>query len=490
VLLPPAVASVTGLTERDARRGCDVAAAAGELAGDANAVGERPTPAIAHYARFEQSLLPVLSDAQSGLALDLFCTHAIARRFYPELPRCGLRALAGYLGAAVGPLRRSADHVEATAFVWRALAQRLAGEGVDTWEALHAWLTTTPVPTSRGRAWPMPRAARLALPRQPGVYRFLRAGGEVLYVGKAASLHDRVNSYFRRQHGTPERLLEMLTQARDVSVEAVPTALEAALLECDEIKRHRAPYNLALTDGGRALVFASADLCRRGPAPEATRPLGPFASTDTLDRFAALVAGRPEALGSGRWMPDASVFQAGLSAMPAIHRELAAGRGSRAARLLRLGTRLWREGRRDGDLEDGADAAFEAWTEARVQREIEWLAIRAAWARRRARWLARLADATAAWRESDGGPPRLLIVDNGVVTVLDGEADAPAPMPPGHARRRAERLRAFTVASHDRLRVLTTELKRLVAHGAPVSVRLGPGPAIGGERLRRLLAWL
>ena len=75
----------------------------------------------------------------------------------------------------------------------------------------------------------------------------LRTDGSVLYVGKAASLHHRVNSYFRKQNGVPERLLEMLSQARAISFDVTPSPLEAALLEPDEIKRHRPPYNVALT---------------------------------------------------------------------------------------------------------------------------------------------------------------------------------------------------------------------------------------------------
>src|SRR4029079_9903880 len=72
--------------------------------------------------------------------LDIVCTHDIACRLLPDLPRRGVRALTGYLGRAGGPLRRSADHVEATAFVWRELARLLEDQGISTWSALHDWL--------------------------------------------------------------------------------------------------------------------------------------------------------------------------------------------------------------------------------------------------------------------------------------------------------------------------------------------------------------
>src|SRR5207237_9089341 len=90
--------------------------------------------------------------------LDVVCSHEIARRLLPTLPRRGLRALAGYFGRAVGELRRSADHVDATAFVWRELVSLLEVEGVTTWRGLHGWLAEPrDAPAGRRRSWPMPR---------------------------------------------------------------------------------------------------------------------------------------------------------------------------------------------------------------------------------------------------------------------------------------------------------------------------------------------
>ena len=107
----------------------------------------------------------------------------------------------------------------------------------------------------------------MSLPRSPGVYRMLRTSGDVLYVGKASSLYDRVNSHFRKQHGLDERTLEMLSQARAISFDVTPRPLAAALLEPDEIKRHQPPYNVALTTRDRALWFTSPDLSARRPEP-------------------------------------------------------------------------------------------------------------------------------------------------------------------------------------------------------------------------------
>src|ERR671910_2250207 len=264
--IPPAVTRITGISQHMMRSAVDGRHAWSELSDQAASLTQQPAPTVIHFAQFEQPFLRTLG---AGLfPLDVVCTRDIARRLLPGLPRCSLRALAGYFGRAVGALRRSADHVEATAFVWQELVRLLETKGVSTWSALHDWLAAPVEPTrSRRRVWPMPRDVRLSLPRAPGIYRMLRTDGSVLYVGKAASLHHRANSYFRKQNGVPERLLEMLSQARAISFHVTPSPLEAALLEPDEIKRHRPPYNVALSLRERTLWFASPDLSARGSGP-------------------------------------------------------------------------------------------------------------------------------------------------------------------------------------------------------------------------------
>ncbi len=218
------------------------------------------------------------------LPLDVVCTRDIARRHCPICLAAACAPSPDISVARVGALRRSADHVEATAFVWQELVRLLEKEGVSTWGALHDWLAGTAKPTAgRRRVWPITREARLSVQVTYGIYRMLRTDGSVVYVGKAASLHHRVNSYFRKQNGVPERLLEMLSQARAISFEVTPSPLEAALLEPDEIKRHCPPYNVALTTASRALWFTSLDLSARSQQPSPHCPFGPFASAKTLE---------------------------------------------------------------------------------------------------------------------------------------------------------------------------------------------------------------
>ena len=91
------------------------------------------------------------------------------------------------------------------------------------------------------------RAVVKTLPVRPGVYRMLDARGEVLYVGKARSLRNRVTSYTQVPRLT-KRLQRMVSQTRSMAIVTTNTEAEALLLEAQLIKRYRPPYNVLLRD--------------------------------------------------------------------------------------------------------------------------------------------------------------------------------------------------------------------------------------------------
>jgi hypothetical protein len=117
--------------------------------------------------------------------------------------------------------------------------------------------------------------------------------------------------------------------------------------------------------------------------------------------------------------------------------------------------------------------------------------LRAALARRRAIWLTRLFDATLVWSEHGAACARLIVIENG--EIVHNAAVDPAstpPIPPGCDRLVSARHAAFTLARFDRLRVLSSELKRLAAAGVPVAVRMGLVPALSDDRLAAALSWV
>jgi excinuclease ABC subunit C len=86
-------------------------------------------------------------------------------------------------------------------------------------------------------------------PAAPGVYRWLDAAGDVLYVGKAKDLRKRLASYFRGGAAAPlARTAEMVSRARSIDYVVTHSETEALLLEDNFIKEARPPFNLRLRD--------------------------------------------------------------------------------------------------------------------------------------------------------------------------------------------------------------------------------------------------
>ena len=85
------------------------------------------------------------------------------------------------------------------------------------------------------------------LPDSPGCYLMKDASGEIIYVGKAVNLKNRVRSYFRDTAHTP-KVAAMIDHIDDFEVLLCETNLEALILECNLIKLHKPYYNILLKD--------------------------------------------------------------------------------------------------------------------------------------------------------------------------------------------------------------------------------------------------
>ncbi|CAA6825735.1 MAG: Excinuclease ABC subunit C, partial [uncultured Thiotrichaceae bacterium] len=95
------------------------------------------------------------------------------------------------------------------------------------------------------------------VPHQPGVYRMLNEKGQIIYVGKAKDLRNRVSSYFRGNIAN-SRTYALVKQIRDVQITVTNTEAEALLLENNLIKQHQPRYNILLKDGkGYPYIYIS-----------------------------------------------------------------------------------------------------------------------------------------------------------------------------------------------------------------------------------------
>ncbi|HEY3268310.1 MAG TPA: excinuclease ABC subunit UvrC [Armatimonadota bacterium] len=87
-----------------------------------------------------------------------------------------------------------------------------------------------------------------ALPDRPGVYFHKDAKGEILYIGKAVNLRNRVRSYFQVGSAKTPKIQRMVGRVTDLEWIVTDTELEALILECNMIKKHRPPFNVRMRD--------------------------------------------------------------------------------------------------------------------------------------------------------------------------------------------------------------------------------------------------
>ncbi|MFP5342464.1 MAG: excinuclease ABC subunit UvrC [Candidatus Limnocylindria bacterium] len=145
---------------------------------------------------------------------------------------------------------------------------------------------------------PALQATLKRLPDRPGVYLMKDARGDVLYVGKAQSLRDRVRSYWQKQApgGEIHRIRSVIDRVADVEVTEVDSVSEALLLEANLIKRFKPRFNVRLKDD-KSYPYIKITLADDFPRIERTRKLvddgsryfGPYASASSVDESMNLV---------------------------------------------------------------------------------------------------------------------------------------------------------------------------------------------------------
>jgi len=86
------------------------------------------------------------------------------------------------------------------------------------------------------------------LPDGPGVYIMKDVLNDILYIGKAVSLKNRVRQYFRNSGGHSHRISLMVEKIHDFEIILTDSELEALILECNLIKKHKPKYNVSLKD--------------------------------------------------------------------------------------------------------------------------------------------------------------------------------------------------------------------------------------------------
>lgn len=124
---------------------------------------------------------------------------------------------------------------------------------------------------------------------RPGVYLFRAADGEILYVGKAKNLRNRVRSYFRSGSGIPIKTRELVKRIRDFETIVVGSEAEALILEANLIKEHQPRFNIQLRDD-KSYPYVKVTVgepfprvfVTRNPRNDGSRYFGPFTSVTAV----------------------------------------------------------------------------------------------------------------------------------------------------------------------------------------------------------------
>jgi len=283
---------------------------------------------VGHNVQFDMGFLQNSFVRHGVRPLDAptLCTMRLARRLLAGPKRWNLHSLAGHLGVKVHGRHQALGDARATARVLVSMLDIAADrELCDTVEEFIAIQNRRIDAFGGGRRVNPGVAATLALlPERPGVYLMLDRRGEVLYVGKAKSLRDRVGGYFRAGAVHSRRIDEMVERVRAVETRETPTELGALLLESQLIKEQQPRYN-TMQKRYRRYAFVRLDLTASFPRPtlatdveaDGAEYYGPFsgrsgaeALIETINRTFRL-----------RQCPDAT-FQPAHDVVPCIYGQM------------------------------------------------------------------------------------------------------------------------------------------------------------------------
>lgn len=256
--------------------------------------------------------------------IDGLDTIPLARRFLPGLKRFKLENVAAHLKIATVQRHRALGDARVTAAVFLKLLALARQQGITTLGQLHrrlqlpvAWSGDITVATTVRQLELLRADGRVAapgvttrptgtlflnpawkrdFPAQPGVYLMKDEHGQVIYVGKARRLKDRLASYYTQPLGYTRKMDGLLQNVREIETRVLGSELEALLVESQLIKQLQPVYNVQLRNY-ELYPFIKIDIQHPFPRVYATREVagdgaryfGPFRSKRLVDLTIELV---------------------------------------------------------------------------------------------------------------------------------------------------------------------------------------------------------
>ncbi len=139
------------------------------------------------------------------------------------------------------------------------------------------------------------REALKKIPHKPGVYQYWNAENELIYIGKAKDLRNRVASYFNNDFRVNAKTRVLVSRIRNITFTIVDTEVDAWLLENSMIKKHQPRYNVMLKDDKTYpwIIIKNENFPRifwtRRIVKDGSKYLGPYASVSMMHAILSLI---------------------------------------------------------------------------------------------------------------------------------------------------------------------------------------------------------
>lgn len=176
------------------------------------------------------------------------CTLKLSRRLFQGLRSKSLGSVASFLKIKNINSHRALSDAETTARILIKIIRQLKKEeGVETFADLIDYQEGI-VETSKLEIKPELKEDFYNFPNAPGVYYFLNSKNQIIYIGKAKSLRDRIKTYFLRN--TDKKIKKIISQAKRLQHIITNSELTALLLEAEAIKKQKPKHNKMLKSYG------------------------------------------------------------------------------------------------------------------------------------------------------------------------------------------------------------------------------------------------
>jgi DNA polymerase-3 subunit epsilon len=177
------------------------------------------------------------------------CTLKLARKMHPNLRSRSLSSMCKHYKIHNENAHRALSDAKVTAqLLIRMIKELRKKHNINTVEDLINFHRKPAVKMKSVRVKESLRNDVSAIPRAPGVYYFLNSKNDIIYIGKAKSLSDRIKSYF--SPAAPRKAKKIVQQASGIKIETTNTELTALLIEAESIKIVNPKHNKQLKEYG------------------------------------------------------------------------------------------------------------------------------------------------------------------------------------------------------------------------------------------------